>query len=111
ILSSIGGFFSSVAGGVKDFAIGVVSEAKDMVTGLAHAVTHPVETIKGLAFAVTHPIQTAKAIAHLFVEAWESGHPFQAIGRGVLAVGTLFLGGGGAVKGASVAAEAAEAAG
>lgn len=49
LLRSIGGFFSSVAGGVKDFAIGVASEAKDMVTGLAHAVTNPIETIKGLA--------------------------------------------------------------
>jgi WXG100 family type VII secretion target len=100
-----GGFW----GGVGDFFKGAFDEAKDMVGGLWHVVSDPIGTIKGLAYAVTHPGELWDAFKKPYVEAWESGHPWRAIGRGAFFVGTLFVGVGevgGAAKGAGVASKA-----
>jgi hypothetical protein len=53
--------------------------------------------------AVTHPGETWDALKKPFVDAWESGHPWQAIGRGVVAVGSLLVGTHGADKVADLA--------
>ena len=81
ILSSIGDFFG-----------GVIDEGKDMVGGLWHAATHPIDTIQGLVHGITHPGELWDAFKKPFVESWESGHPFRAIGRGALFAASLFVG-------------------
>jgi WXG100 family type VII secretion target len=86
--ASGGGFWSSVG----DFFTGVWDEGKDMVGGLWHAATHPIDTIQGLWQGITHPGELWDAFKKPFVEAWESGHPFTAIGRGALFAASLFVG-------------------
>lgn len=93
-------------GHVADFFTGMWDEGKDMVTGLVHLVTDPVGTAKGLWQGITHPKLMWEAFKGPYVEAWESGHPAQAIGRGVMFVGSIVLG----TKGADKLAEAAKAA-
>ena len=83
ILSSIGDFFG-----------GVIDEGKDMIGGLWHAATHPIDTLQGLVHGITHPGELWDAFKKPFVEAWESGHPFRAIGRGALFAVSLFVGAG-----------------
>ncbi len=43
---------------------------------------------------ITHPGELWDAFKKPFVEAWESGHPFRAIGRGALFAASLFVGAG-----------------
>jgi WXG100 family type VII secretion target len=93
-----------------DITRGFIEEGADMIGGIFHAVTHPIDTVKGIAFAVTHPGQLWDAFKKPYVEAWESGHPGQAIGRGIMAVGSMFLGVGEA-EAAGKAGELAEVAG
>jgi hypothetical protein len=81
-------------------------EGKDMVMGLVNLVTDPIGTAKGLWHGITHPGELWEAFKQPYVEAWESGHPGQAIGRGVMFVGSILLG----TKGADKAAKAAKAA-
>jgi WXG100 family type VII secretion target len=81
ILDSIGDFFG-----------GVIDEGKDMVGGLWHAATHPIDTVQGLVHGITHPGELWDAFKKPFVESWESGHPFRAIGRGALFAASLFVG-------------------
>jgi WXG100 family type VII secretion target len=83
-----GGFWSSVG----DFFSGAWDEGKDMVGGLWHAAAHPIDTLQGLWHGITHPGELWDAFKKPFVEAWESGHPFKAIGRGALFVASLFVG-------------------
>jgi WXG100 family type VII secretion target len=97
-----GGFL----GGVGDFFTGMWDETKDMASGLAHMVLHPIDTAQGLAHAVTHPDELWDALKQPYVEAWESGHPWQAIGRGTMFAISFVLG----AKGADKAAKAAKAA-
>ena len=89
-----GGFW----GGIGDFFKGAGAELKDMVTGLWNMVTDPIGTAKGLWFGITHPGELWDAIKQPYVEAWESGHPWEAIGRGTVAVVTTLLGTKGADK-------------
>src|SRR4030067_467024 len=77
-----------------------------MVSGLYNRVTAPIGTAKGLWHGITHPGELWEAFKQPYVEAWESGHPGQAIGRGVMFVGSILLG----TKGADKAAKAARAA-
>ncbi len=73
-----------------------------MVTGVWNMVTDPVGTAKGLWYGITHPGELWDAIKQPYVEAWESGHPWEAIGRGTVAVVTTVLGTKGADKVAKV---------
>ncbi len=100
-----GGFWS----GVGDFFGGLWDEGKDMVTGLGHMIAHPIDTAKGLWYGVTHPGALWDAFKAPYVDAWNSGHPWRAVGRGVLFVGSMLIGTHGADK-AAKAAKAAEAA-
>lgn len=93
-------------GHVGDFFIGMWDEGKDMVTGLYKLVTDPIGTAKGLWQGITHPKMLWEAFKGPYVEAWESGHPGQAIGRGVMFVGSILLG----TKGADKIADMAKAA-
>ncbi len=93
-------------GHVSDFFIGMWDEGKDMVTGLVNLVTDPIGTAKGLWHGITHPGELWAAFKEPYVEAWESGHPGQAIGRGVMFVGSMLLG----TKGADKLSKAAKAA-
>src|SRR5262249_1356617 len=88
--SDSGGVLSSIG----DFFEGVWDEGKDMVGGLWHSATHPLETLQGLWPAVTQPGEPWDASKKPFVEAWESGRPFKAIGRGALFAASLFVGAG-----------------
>lgn len=100
------GALSTAWGHVSDFFIGMWDEGKDMVTGLVNLVTDPVGTAKGLWHGITHPGELWAAFKEPYVEAWESGHPGQAIGRGVMFVGSMLLG----TKGADKLSKAAKAA-
>ncbi len=75
-----------------------------MVTGVWNMVTDPVGTAKGLWYGITHPGELWDAIKQPYVEAWESGHPWEAIGRGTMALVTTLLG----TKGADKASKAAK---
>ena len=117
VLSTIGGAVSSALGHVGDFFVGVWEEGKDMVMGLYNLVTDPIGTAKGLWHGITHPPELWEAFKQPYVEAWESGHPGQAIGRGVMFVGSMLLGtkgadkiskGAKAARAAQVTADAAE---
>jgi hypothetical protein len=79
-----------------------------MVGGLWHAATHPVDTIQGLRHGITHPGDLWDAFKKPFVEAWESGHPWKAIGRGALFAALLFVGAGEVGGGAEAAGKAGE---
>jgi len=106
VLGAVGEALGTAWGHVADFFIGMWEEGKDMVTGLVNLVTDPVGTAKGLWHGITHPGELWEAFKQPYVEAWESGHPGQAIGRGVMFVGSIVLG----TKGADKAAKAAKAA-
>jgi WXG100 family type VII secretion target len=106
ILSGVDDAIGTALGHVGDFFVGLWEEGKDMVTGLYNMVTDPVGTAKGLWQAVTHPGLLWEALKTPYVEAWESGHPGQAIGRGVMFIGSILLG----TKGADKIADAIKAA-
>ncbi len=89
-----GGFLK----GVGDFFTGVWEEGKDSVVGLYNMVRHPIDTAKGIAHAVTHPAEFWEAFKQPYVEAWENGRPWEAIGRGVMFLGSALVGTKGADK-------------
>ncbi len=108
----------TIMGGISDFVAGMGDELGDMIHGLVNMVTDPIGTAQGLWHAVQHPDQLWEAFKQPYVEAWESGHPLRAIGRGVMFVGSMLIGTKGADKlakaakisrAAEVAAEAAQA--
>lgn len=103
-----GGFW----GAVGDFFTGAGAELKDMATGLWGLVTDPVSAATGLWYGVTHPGELWDALKQPYVEAWENGRPWEAIGRGAVAIFTTVLGAKGAdkiakaLKGATLADDA-----
>ncbi len=108
ILSAIGGALSTAAGFVGDLFVGAGHELWDMGAGLVSLVTNPIGILKGLGQAVMHPGQLLDALVKPFVEDWKSGHPGRAIGRGIIFVGSFFIGAGEA-KAAASAGKAGEA--
>jgi WXG100 family type VII secretion target len=94
----------SVWGGIKDFFGGAYAEGKDMVSGVWNMVRHPVDTAKGLWHGITHPGELWDAIKKPYVDDWNNGHPWRAIGRGTMALVTTVLG----TKGADKIAKAAK---
>lgn len=84
---------------VPDLFIGAGEGAWDMVSGMADMVLHPIRTAKGICYLATHlvtqPTSTLRLLGHAlvdpYVQAWESGHPGQAIGMGVVEIGSLFI--------------------
>ncbi len=62
----------------------------DVVGGIAHTVTHPIQTAQGIGSAIAHPVATAKAAGNAIVETWDSGLEGQGrvVGNALIAVGT-----------------------
>jgi len=100
---------SGVLASVADFFEGAWDEGKDMVGGMWHMVRHPIDTAVGLGHAITHPGEMWDAIKKPYVEAWQSGHPWQAVGRGTLFAASFLLGAHGADKVAEAGAIAGRA--
>lgn len=92
-------------GHVSDFFSGMWAEGADMVTGLVAIVRDPVGAAKGLWYGITHPRELWEAIKAPYVEDWNNGRPWRAIGRGTMAIVTTVFG----AKGADRAAAAAKA--
>ena len=91
---SEGGVLASAA----DFLEGAWNEGTDMLSGMWHMVRHPIDTAVGLGHAIAHPGQLWEAVKKPYVEDWESGHPWRAIGRGTLFAASFLLGAHGADK-------------
>ena len=89
-----GGFLS----GVADFFSGAWAELKDMGAGLLNLLKDPIGTAGGILQAIRRPDLLWEALKQPYVEAWESGHPWQAIGRGTMFIGSIVLGTKGADK-------------
>lgn len=87
-------------GHVADVFIGGGEALWDMGKGLVTLVTHPVQTVKGLATItaklVTNPKEGLSLIGHAFVEPYmeaiREGRPGKALGRGIVEIGSLFVG-------------------
>jgi WXG100 family type VII secretion target len=94
-----GGFLS----GLGDFFSGAWSELKDMAGGLWHLATGLPGSLQGILYGITHPPELWEAFKKPYVEAWESGHPWQAVGRGTLFVGSVLIGTKGLDKAGKVA--------
>jgi WXG100 family type VII secretion target len=73
---------------------GMFDEAVDMGRGLWQLASNRDATVEALARGLANPSLLWEGFTRPYVEAWESGHPWQAVGRGVFAVGTLFVGAG-----------------
>lgn len=76
----------------KDLFVGAGESIKDTITGTVSMVMHPIQTIKGIGYAITHPSLLVQAFVDPYMEAVKSGHPGQAIGRGIVDIGSMFLG-------------------
>lgn len=89
------GFF----GNLKDVFVGGGEAIADMGKGLFTMVRHPINTVKGIAFIVgklvTHPKEGLSMLGHAFVDPYtqaiKDGHPGEALGRGIVEIGSLFV--------------------
>lgn len=79
-------------GFVADVFVGANKGLQETVEGITTMILHPIQTLKGLGYAITHPAQAVKAMVDPYVECFKSGHPGEALGRGVIDFGDLFLG-------------------
>src|SRR5206468_9220861 len=104
--SSVGGFFKSVGRHAGDFVVGAGKELFSIGKGLVITVASPAyaayEAAKGLWHLANNPRSVWEAFKQPYIEAWKSGHPFEAIGRGYIFVGSLFVGGAEAKAGAEM---------
>lgn len=82
------GFFGHVA----DVFIGGGEAIGDMVKGIATVITHPIQTLKGIGYVITHPAALVNAFVEPYKEAIREGRPGKAIGRGIVEIGSLFVG-------------------
>ena len=83
---------SKVLGFVGDVFIGGGEAILDMGKGLVNTVMHPIQTVKGLAYVVTHPAALYHAFVDPYTTAIKEGHPGKALGRGIVEIGSLFVG-------------------
>lgn len=87
-------------GHLADVFVGGGEALFDMGKGLLTMVTHPIQTLKGIgtitAKLVTNPKEGLSMIGHAFVEpymeAMREGRPGKALGRGIVEIGSLFVG-------------------
>jgi|GEM_PF-1098585 LysM repeat protein len=101
-------------GAIADVFIGGGQAIGDMVKGIATVITHPIQTVKGLGYVVTHPAALVHAFVDPYKQAIAEGRPGLAIGRGIVEIGSLFVGPGeigGAFKGAQGVLKGGQAAG
>lgn len=78
-------------GFIGDVFVGGGKAIVDMGKGLVNTVLHPIQTIKGLGYVVTHPSTLVHAFVDPYMEAINSGHPGEALGRGIVEIGSLFI--------------------
>ena len=87
-------------GHLADVFVGGGEALLDMGKGLMTLVTHPIQTLKGIgtitAKLVTNPKEGLSMIGHAFVEPYmeaiREGRPGKALGRGIVEIGSLFVG-------------------
>ena len=87
-------------GHLADVFVGGGEALLDMGKGLVTLVTHPVQTLKGIgmitAKLVTNPKEGLSMIGQAFVEPYKEaireGRPGKALGRGIVEIGSLFVG-------------------
>ncbi len=90
----------SFLGHVADVFIGGGEAIKDMGVGLFTMVRHPIQTAKGIGFLVTKLVTDPKEgfsmLGHAFVDPYmkaiKEGRPGKALGRGIVEIGSLFVG-------------------
>lgn len=93
-IGSSGGFLKNAG----DFVSGMWAEGKDMVSGLYNMVRHPIQTAQGIWYAINNPGEAWDAIKKPFVDDWNNGRPWRAIGRGTMAILTTIVGAKGVDK-------------
>lgn len=81
-----------------DFFSGMWAELSDTVTGLISVIKDPVAAAQGLWYGITHPSELWDAFKQPYVEDWNNGRPWRAIGRGTMALITTLIGTKGADK-------------
>jgi nucleoid-associated protein YgaU len=89
-------------GHVGDVFVGGGQAIGDMISGIFTAITHPIQTLKGIGHVLTHPGELVSAMVNPYKKAMSEGRPGLAIGRGIVEIGSLFIGPsqiGGAAKG------------
>ncbi len=79
-------------GHLADVFIGGGEAIGDMVKGIATVITHPIQTLKGIGYVITHPSALVHAFVEPYKEAIREGRPGKAIGRGIVEIGSLFVG-------------------
>lgn len=85
-------FLGKALGFVGDVFIGGGEAILDMGKGLVNTVLHPIQTVKGLAYVITHPAALVHAFVDPYTKAIKEGHPGKALGRGIVEIGSLFIG-------------------
>lgn len=87
-------------GHLADVFVGGGEALFDMGKGLFTLVRHPIKTVKGLAFItgklVTNPKEGLSMLGHAFIDPYmqaiKEGRPGKALGRGIVEIGSLFVG-------------------
>jgi len=101
------GLLESIGRHTGDFFTGASNVVEETVSDVWNTITNPVEAIEDTVYAIQNPGEVWETIKEPYQEPWNDGRPFEAIGRGVLEVGPVFLGGAGAVGSAAGAARRA----
>lgn len=97
---------------VRDVFVGGGEAVVDMAKGLWQVVSHPIQTAKGIgslaAMVIRNPGEGLRTIGAALVEpytqAMKEGRPGKALGRGIVEIGSLFLGPTEVVQGVKSAA-------
>ena len=97
---------------VRDVFVGGGEAVVDMAKGLWQVVSHPIQTAKGIgslaAMVIRNPGEGLRTIGAALVEPYtqaiKEGRPGKALGRGIVEIGSLFLGPAEVVQGAKSAA-------
>lgn len=87
-------------GHLGDVFVGGGEALLDMGKGLFTLVRHPIQTVKGIGYLtaklVTSPKEGLSMLGHAFVEPYKEaireGRPGKALGRGIVEIGSLFVG-------------------
>ncbi|HEY9857001.1 MAG TPA: peptidoglycan-binding domain-containing protein, partial [Stenomitos sp.] len=79
-------------GHVADVFIGGGQAIGDMVKGVFNVIAHPIQTVKGIGYVVTHPASLVHAFIDPYKQAIAEGRPGLALGRGIVEIGSLFVG-------------------
>ncbi|MEB3298069.1 MAG: peptidoglycan-binding protein [Candidatus Sericytochromatia bacterium] len=87
-------------GHIADVFVGGGEAIWDMAKGVGTMIAHPIQTLKGIGYAITHPAALIGAFVDPYTSAIKEGRPGKALGRGIVEIGSFFIGGGAASGGA-----------